>query len=1022
MREKNSLASLFVFWTFICVGIPLLLSFLMLKAAQREWKKDASDQIHKTQIDLQAEIEDFYFDEWIPELKKLAIDGVQQIETNLLSNLLPKANIDHPIHWISYFEEQYFDYLKKVGISLNTMSKPISDLGSPIRIKIIYPEFNEPVKDLLDLRAKTIDFKYLSTKILELKSPEHRAIFEEAQLLANQFAKWNKNRLNAYEKDPLKDLQVPSEYNQLEAFLKLNWNSISKANFYNTNGFLSAYILHEGSPVNLDQKLGDVDWDVFKNLVKPVLRIILLSDTEKVSTLEYYLNLFTGLKFDKLLQEWAHLDIEPKRYQAKFQPFLTSFSEEKYETGLIHPPQFLCAILLKEYDAILILARLLNSMQKITYFSSTNEARSELTRILINDGLKPTLTSEYLDERLLEKLFTISPRPLATTTSARELFKTSEVIGAIFQGLLRLLTLKSQSMEALEMNRSQWRKQTKVEIIPSIRLPETLKKLGIYRDYNKLAHSAGNIYASYRDASGNNYSVSINDSKRIRGFTFIFTLRDDVAYYHEKVQSGIIYLTSLLAMIIALIVVFTLSRHMISPILSLTTEVSNLEPGDSYFESNLGERSDEIGQLASNFKSMNISVRHRIRELETVNHLNMKMVQGGSFDELKTLFVETTATAFQTDYVVLSFFDWIHPSITLSFKYSGVVSELLREDEIEALITGLQLHSRSQEPGVYKLPSGGQSSINSIPADSHLVVIRSEPLSSSVTNTLRTHPSVIVLVGGVTILDSDKESFIMSYATQLLSLFQQNQLQKLLVETEHGSQMQIDSMLPKVENLPEHFHLETVFIPAKYLGGDFLDAVWCPDSKVLDLVISDVSGKGMGSALLGATAKTFWKIENKRHTSLSVLFSQLNELICNENFPTLFLTLFQMRINLQTLDYEFASAGHNRMLSLCTESGKYEELSARGLPLGMLKHSAYTSKKGKFRKSDLVFLYTDGVTEMEDPDKQLFGFSQLLTTLSTNKSLNPTKLKEVLKTEFEIYRRGAPPSDDLSFIIFGSSG
>ena len=518
-----------------------------------------------------------------------------------------------------------------------------------------------------------------------------------------------------------------------------------------------------------------------------------------------------------------------------------------------------------------------------------------------------------------------------------------------------------------------------------------------------------------KDYSGKSYIISVSDSQRIRGFTFLFTLSDEVARYHEKIQRGIVYLTAMLAILIALLVIGKLSKHMIRPILDLTTQISNLEPGDENFKSPYSCRSDEIGQLSSSFESMNISVGMRIHELETLNRLNMMMLEGCSFEELKTQFIETIRTTMEAEHILISFFDWNHSTVPLSFKHTDNFHSIQRADEFQSLIIKLQIHSRSLDPGVHLLK---EESLSLLSENTRLVITRAQTTVSSTAQ--NAYPSLIVLIGGPVQLDSERESFLMSYAAQFLSLFQQHQLQELLRETEHGSQLQINSMLPKLENLPKNIQMETVFVPARYLGGDFLDATWHPEKKILDMVISDVSGKGMGSALLGTTARTFWKVEAERHQDLASLFHHLNTLICNENFPTLFLTLFQLRINLSTLEYEFASAGHNRMLCLCTQSGQYHELSGKGLPLGMIPDVRYSSQKGKLKTTDLIFLYTDGVTEMEDIDQQLFGFSRLIQSLVRNRSLAPDKLKDTLLHEFDEYRRGAPPSDDFSFMMLGN--
>mgnify|MGYP000533374633 CR=1 FL=1 len=145
------------------------------------------------------------------------------------------------------------------------------------------------------------------------------------------------------------------------------------------------------------------------------------------------------------------------------------------------------------------------------------------------------------------------------------------------------------------------------------------------------------------------------------------------------------------------------------------------------------------------------------------------------------------------------------------------------------------------------------------------------------------------------------------------------------------------------------------------------------------------------------------------------IIKSLNRTLCEYQSTHMFLTFFLARINLRTFRVDFASAGHNQML-LCRNNGTFEELSAKGIPLGIMPDVNFQSCETHIEVGDRLFLYTDGVTEAEDLYMELYGKERLLTILSKYNDKSSIDTLNAIKSSLGQYTRGLESSDDITMI------
>lgn len=169
---------------------------------------------------------------------------------------------------------------------------------------------------------------------------------------------------------------------------------------------------------------------------------------------------------------------------------------------------------------------------------------------------------------------------------------------------------------------------------------------------------------------------------------------------------------------------------------------------------------------------------------------------------------------------------------------------------------------------------------------------------------------------------------------------------------------------------------------AKEVGGDFYD-FYLLDEKHLAFVIADVSGKGIPGAMFMMTAKTLLKSHAESGLAVQDVFTQVNSLLCENNEAGMFVTAWMGILDLETGLIRYANAGHNPPV-IRRKDGAYEYLKGKAnFVLAGMEGIRYREQQLQLQQGDEIYLYTDGVTEAHDLEKQLFGEERLLASLNS---------------------------------------
>ena len=226
------------------------------------------------------------------------------------------------------------------------------------------------------------------------------------------------------------------------------------------------------------------------------------------------------------------------------------------------------------------------------------------------------------------------------------------------------------------------------------------------------------------------------------------------------------------------------------------------------------------------------------------------------------------------------------------------------------------------------------------------------------------------------------------------------------------------SMLPRIfppfPNRNE-FDIFATMKPAKEVGGDFYDFFLINESK-LCMIIGDICGKGVPAALFMAISKTLLKTEAMRGIPPDEVLSRVNNTLYPDNDTSMFLTVLCAIFNIETGEIQIANGGHNPPLIYTGEDGFEFVSMPPGFVVGAVPDTKFECRSLTLKPNDIIFMYTDGVTEATNPDNQLFSDKRLKLYLSQLKGKDIQTIIREMGAELERFGWGSPQSDDITMM------
>ncbi len=247
--------------------------------------------------------------------------------------------------------------------------------------------------------------------------------------------------------------------------------------------------------------------------------------------------------------------------------------------------------------------------------------------------------------------------------------------------------------------------------------------------------------------------------------------------------------------------------------------------------------------------------------------------------------------------------------------------------------------------------------------------------------------------------------------------------ERISTELDMARQIQ-ESMLPSIfPAFPERkeFDVYATMEPAREVGGDFYD-FFLIDSDHLCLVIADVSGKGIPAALFMMISKIILQSCAMLGQSVADILTKTNEAICSNNELEMFITVWVGVLELSTGKLTAANAGHE-FPAIQRKGGKFELYKDRhGFVIGGMKGMKYKDYEIQLHPGDKIFVYTDGITEAMDAEKNMFGTSRMLDALNSVNDPTPETALKTVRESIRVFVKDTEQFDDMTMLCLEYSG
>lgn len=250
--------------------------------------------------------------------------------------------------------------------------------------------------------------------------------------------------------------------------------------------------------------------------------------------------------------------------------------------------------------------------------------------------------------------------------------------------------------------------------------------------------------------------------------------------------------------------------------------------------------------------------------------------------------------------------------------------------------------------------------------------------------------------------------------------FMEERMQSQVVRRELDIAASIQrSLLPTEIPSAAPYSIATCCESARDVGGDFLDVIPVDDSAVL-FVVADVMGKGIPAALFAAILRSVVRSLPQNFADPALLLWAVNRILYDDlSKVDMFATAQVVYLDRVRRRLLTASAGHCPLLIVQTGEGTTLRIEASGPPLGVVPEVGYFAQMVQLQRNDRILLYTDGVTELANPEGDMFGEARLGEWFAEARHVGHTapQLSAELKQELARFQRGQAHRDDQTYIV-----
>ena len=202
-------------------------------------------------------------------------------------------------------------------------------------------------------------------------------------------------------------------------------------------------------------------------------------------------------------------------------------------------------------------------------------------------------------------------------------------------------------------------------------------------------------------------------------------------------------------------------------------------------------------------------------------------------------------------------------------------------------------------------------------------------------------------------------------------------------------------------------------------GGDYYDFIILKEKDKLGVVVGDVAGHGISSALLMASVRSSLRQRLASPGSISQVIGDVNHQLAGDLEDSgQFVTLFYLEVDPTRANFEWVRAGHEPAFFYDPAANDFLELAGTGMALGVDKHCQYEiNRKSEVPRGSIIVLATDGVWETRNASGQMFGRRAICDIIRKNSMAGADDIEKAIFEQISIFRKVAEPEDDITLVV-----
>ncbi len=227
------------------------------------------------------------------------------------------------------------------------------------------------------------------------------------------------------------------------------------------------------------------------------------------------------------------------------------------------------------------------------------------------------------------------------------------------------------------------------------------------------------------------------------------------------------------------------------------------------------------------------------------------------------------------------------------------------------------------------------------------------------------------------------------------------------------------SLLPKELPFYPSIELAAFNLPAMEIGGDYYDCIEI-DDKHIGLAIADVSGKGVGGALMMAVCRSVLRVNAPNVYDPAAMLCSLNQTLASNLADDMFISMLYMVLNLEPHQLSFARAGHEAPIIIRNGEPKASQPESGGIVIGLVDHDIFSraieTKSISLHPGDLIVTYTDGITEAINSEQAEWGTENLIQAVERMADASAHDLLDTIREQVLAFAGSTRQYDDMTML------